>query len=278
MKKWLKDKTIIITGASGGLGFNMAKLFIEKYNCTVIALARSLDKLNSAKLSLNQNADKFITLSFDASVNSEWLRLSNYLIEQNIQPDVLINNAGFMLPFVKFEDYSDAETDEILKTNLYSVIYGTKTLLPLLKKSSSPAIINISSLAGNCAVVGQSLYCLTKFGVKGFTDTLKQEYKKQIYVACVHPGFIKTNILHRMSELDKQNKLINGIMLPVEKASKRIVKRVAKKRKTITTGLDGKTLSFIGRISPKLASNMITFAFRRAKLQLFDGKNSKIGE
>jgi len=101
--------------------------------------------------------------------------------------------------------------------------------LPNLKNSTSPAIVNVSSAAGLCAVVGQSMYCTTKFAVRGFTETLRQEYKKKIYVGGIYPGFIKTDILNRQSESAKQNKLVNKLMMPLDKASKKIVKGIAKK-------------------------------------------------
>ena len=127
------------------------------------------------------------------------------------------------MPFSTFDKYTDKEIDEIIYTNFISNVISTKTLLPLLKKSSTPAIVNISSAAGLCAVVGQSMYCATKFAVKGFTETLQQEYKNKIYVGGVYPGFIKTDILNRQNEKAKKNKLINKMMMPVEKASKKIV-------------------------------------------------------
>ena len=102
------------------------------------------------------------------SRQENWQSFRDELVDNNISVDILINNAGFMLPFSKFENYSDADINEIVNTNFLSVVNSTKILLPLIKKSKTPTIINIASAAGLCAVVGQSMYCATKFAVKGF--------------------------------------------------------------------------------------------------------------
>lgn len=191
-KKWLCGKTAIVTGASGGIGAKVSELLIKKYGCKIIGVARNEERLKKIKAELG---DKFDYRIFDVSVRENWEKFAAELSAENVIPDILINNAGFMLPFKKFEDLSFSEIDEIVATDFVSCLNSVKFLMPLLKKSSSPAIINVSSSAGLCAVVGESMYCAVKFAVRGFTETLIQEYKKQIYVAGVYPGFIRTEIL-----------------------------------------------------------------------------------
>lgn len=280
--KRLYGKTVIITGASGGIGFNVAKILIEQYDCKVLGIARNEEKLLSAKNSLNGKSENFSYFPFDVTDRSKWAEFKEYLEKNEIFPDMLINNAGFMLPFAKFEKYSQEEIDDIIKTDFLSVVVATRTLLPLIKKSDTPAIINVSSAAGLCPVVGESLYCAVKYAVRGFTETLIQDYKKQIYVAGVYPGFIRTNILHRMSVVDKENKLIQKLMMPAEKAAKKIVKGISKKKKRIVMGADGRSMSFFGRIMPSLTPSLVTAVLRKSKLELFgevfNDTNSKKGE
>ncbi len=280
--KRLYGKTVIITGASGGIGFNVAKILIEQYDCKVLGIARNEEKLLSAKNSLNGKSENFSYFPFDVTDRAKWAEFKEYLEKNGIFPDMLINNAGFMLPFAKFEKYSQEEIDDIIKTDFLSVVVATRTLLPLIKKSDTPAIINVSSAAGLCPVVGESLYCAVKYAVRGFTETLIQDYKKQIYVAGVYPGFIRTNILHRMSVVDKENKLIQKLMMPAEKAAKKIVKGIRKKKKRIVMGADGRSMSFFGRIMPSLTPSLVTAVLRKSKLELFgevfNDTNSKKGE
>ena len=269
-KSWLNGRTVVISGASGGLGFEIAKLLINNYGCNVIGIARNEKKIQQARERLGENKEKFSYKLFDVSLPENWQSFYKEIIENNINIDILINNAGFMLPFSKFENYSDTEISEIVNTNFLSVINSTKILLPLIKKSKTPAIINIASAAGLCAVVGQSMYCATKFAVKGFTETLQQDYKKQIYVGGVYPGFIKTDILNRQSTTEKENKLINKLMMPVEKAAKKIVKRISKKKNRTVIGFDGCSMNIFGRLFPKLTPSIVRSVLKSSKLEMFN--------
>lgn len=270
-KNWLYNKTVIISGASGGLGFSIAKNLIEKFDCKIIGIARNEEKIKSSIEQLGEKKKNFSYYLFDVSKKENWLNFKKTLEEQNIIPDILINNAGFMLSFSKFDHYTEDEIEEIIQTNFISYINSVKILLPLLRKSSTPAIVNVSSAAGLCAVVGQSMYCATKFAVKGFTETLQQDYRKQIYVCGVYPGFIKTNILNRQKADDKTNKLILKLMKPVDKASKIIVKGLKRKKSRIVMGVDGHSMSIFSRLFPVLTPKIITKVLKTSKLQLFDG-------
>lgn len=268
-KNWLNNKTVIISGASGGIGFAITKLLIEKYDCHVIGIARNESKLLKNRETLGNNREKFTYKLFDVTDKNSWQDFSNWLKEKNIFPDVLINNAGFMLPFSKFDKISDSNIDEIINTNLTSYVYSTKIMMPLIRKSCNPAVINVSSAAGLCPVVGESMYCLTKFGVRGFTETLQQDYKKEIYVGGVYPGFIKTNLMDRMEISDKNNGIIDKIMMPVDKAAKKIVKGLSKKRKRIVLGLDGRFMNFFYKLFPKTTPSFLRKVLKISHLEMF---------
>lgn len=268
-KNWLYNKTVIISGASGGMGFHIAKLLIEKYSCTVIGIARNEAKLLENKKTLGDKQDKFLYRLFDVSIKENWTSFAEWLKENNIKPDVLINNAGFMLAFKKFEDITEKECEEIVNTNFTSYVNATKTLLPLLKESSTPAVINVASSAGLCAMVGQSMYTATKYAVRGFTESLQLDYKGKMYVGGIYPGFVKTNILSRVDDNAKNNKWIDMMMMPVEKASKRIVKAIARKKKKRVLGFDGHYMSFCGRLFPSCTQKTIRKVLKITKLEIF---------
>ena len=269
-KSWLYNKTVLITGASGGIGFSVAKLLIEKYDCKIIGIARNESKMLKAIETLGEKKNNFSYHLFDVSVKENWQKFYNYLTDNKIMIDLLFNNAGFMLPFAKFEKYSESEINEIIKTNFIANLTSINTLLPIIKQSKTPAIVNVCSAAGLCAVVGQSMYCATKFAMRGFTETLQQEYKRQIYIGGVYPGFIRTDILNRQSDDAKNNKLINKLMMPLDKATKKIVKGISKKKKRIVMGFDGCSMSFFGRLFPKMTPNIITGVLKSSKLEMFN--------
>ncbi|MBR2449504.1 MAG: SDR family NAD(P)-dependent oxidoreductase [Clostridia bacterium] len=269
-KSWLYNKTVLITGASGGIGFSVAKLLIKKYDCKIIGIARNESKMLKAIETLGEKKNNFSYHLFDVSVKENWQKFYNYLTDNKIMIDLLFNNAGFMLPFAKFEKYSESEINEIIKTNFIANLTSINTLLPIIKQSKTPAIVNVCSAAGLCSVVGQSMYCATKFAMRGFTETLQQEYKRQIYIGGVYPGFIRTDILNRQSDDAKNNKLINKLMMPLDKATKKIVKGISKKKKRIVMGFDGCSMSFFGRLFPKMTPNIITGVLKSSKLEMFN--------
>ncbi len=269
-RNWLQNKVVVITGANGGLGLGITRILIDKFNCTVYGIARNEEKFIKAKESLGEKKDKFFYDTFDVSSLDNWNDYLAKLEKNGVFPDVLINNAGMMLPFAKLSNVKVSSIDKILKTNLYSTIYGTKTLIDRLLLSKTPAIINISSSAGNCAVVGQSLYTATKYGVKGFTQTLQQEYKGKFYVAGVYPGFIKTDIMSTQNINSKSKTLIDKVSMDVNKASKKIVKKISKKKKFICTGIDGKFMTYFGKLFPNLTASIIRKVLKKSKLDLFN--------
>ena len=266
---WLNNKIVIISGASGGLGFGIAKMLIEKYNCKVIGIARNEEKIKRAIQSLGEKSNLFDYRIFDVNDKNSWLSFREELETKKIIPDILINNAGFMLHFARFEKYSDKEITDIINTNFIAHVNAIKIFLPLLKKSSSPSIINICSAAGLCAVAGESMYCATKFAMKGFTETLQQEYKNKIYIAGIYPGFIKTDILQRQTLDSKSNKLIDKFMMPLDKAVNKIVKRIARRKKRTVIGFDGRFMWSFSRTLPSLTPTLITTVFKKSKLEMF---------
>ena len=268
-KNWLKNKTVIISGASGGLGFGIAKLLIEKFDCRIIGIARNEEKIKKAILTLGEKSANFEYRIFDVNDRLSWLALREELEKKSIIPDVLINNAGFMLPFSRFDKYSDEEITEIINTNFIAHVNAVKILLPILKKSSTPSIINIVSAAGLCAIAGESMYCATKFAMRGFTETLQQDYKRKVYVAGIYPGFIKTDILQRSIIDAKTQKLVDKFMMPLDKAVNRIVKRIAKRKKRTVMGFDGRFMWIFSRFFPSFTPNIITDVFCKSKLELF---------
>lgn len=268
-KNYLYNKTVVITGASGGLGFAIAKLLIEKYDCKIIGIARNEQKMLNSIDTLGNKKDNFSYYLFDVSKRENWQDFTQKLQDNNFKIDILINNAGFMLPFEKFEYTTDAQIDSIVQTNFMANVYSIKSLMPLLKKSSSPAIVNICSSAGLLAVVGQSMYSATKHAIHGLTETLIQEYKGKIYIGGIYPGFIKTDIMSGLSLDDKSKKLVNKFMMPVDKASKKIVKAIRKKKKKYVLGFDGKFMGCFGRIFPKTTTSIITKVLKSSKLEMF---------
>ncbi len=268
MKKLLYNKTAVVTGASGGLGLALTKTLIQKYGCKVIGVARNEDKMKSALSSLG-GTESFSYKIFDVTDRDKWQEFGAELEKNGTVADVIINNAGMMLPFSKSELYSDADIDEIISVNLRAYITSFRTMLPIIKKSNSPVIVNICSAGGLCAVAGQSLYCSAKYAVRGFTDAVRAEHG-DITLCGVYPGFIKSDIMRRQQLTARESALIGHAMMPPDKAAAIILRRVNSGRKHIVTGIDGHLLSLAGKLAPTFATRAAAYIMRKSGLEIFE--------
>lgn len=260
---YLNQKTVIVTGASQGIGYELSKRLILKYDCTVIAVARNIEKLNKAKESLGE---KYIVFSCDVSKYEDWLNLADYIKNSGLNPQILINNAGMMLPFVNAENCSLDDYEKIFKTNFISVLYSLKAVVPLL--TDDKGLVNISSSSSLCPIIGQSGYCLSKSAVKSFTEVLQTEAK--YYVGLIMPGFCRTNIMSSLLSSEKEKKLVDKISMPADKCAKKILNAVNKKRRRKIIGIDAKLMHIMYRLFPRSAGKIIASVLKKSKLNLFD--------
>ena len=131
-KNWLDNKTVIVTGASSGMGKGITEKLIKEHGCTVLGVARSQQKMEALVAELGEYANKFSYQLFDVSDRANWDNYLNYLNENNIKPDILINNAGILPKFDKFQHYSIEDIEKAMNINFYSAVYSMHALLPLL--------------------------------------------------------------------------------------------------------------------------------------------------
>lgn len=277
---WLTGATVVITGGSGGLGRAMADQLIHRWACRVIAIGRDRDKLEAAGRAVRRSGGgSFSCRAFDVTDRAAWAAFAADLADSGSSVDVLINNAGFMLPFARLENLQDADIDGILNTNLRAYLTGFRALYPLMPKPGTGrqrrpvgAVINIVSAGGLCPVVGQGLYCATKYALRGLTDELRVEHP-ELYVCGVYPGFIRTNILTRqgvdITAPTKENDLIRHMMLPADTAARRILRRISHRHPHIVIGADGHFLSVAGRVCPRASAALIRTVLKASDLSLF---------
>ena len=169
----------------------------------MLGVARSQQKMEALVAELGEYADKFSYQLFDVSDRANWDNYLAYLEENNIQPDVLINNAGILPKFDKFQHYSIEEIEKAMNINFYAAVYSMHALLPLILKSSSPAIINVDSSAALMSLAGTSVYSASKAALKSLTESMREELRGKCYVGIVCPGFTKTDIFRNQGSSDE---------------------------------------------------------------------------
>lgn len=270
----LYNKTVIITGASSGIGRGIAEKLIKEYNCTVLGIARSKEKMESLSEELEQYAEKFSYSLFDVSNKENWKNYHSYLTENGIKPDILINSAGILPEFKKAENFSVEEIERTMNINFYGAVYSMKELLPLILKSSTPAVVNIDSSAAFMPLAGTSVYSASKAALKAFTEAAREELRGRCYVGLICPGFTKTDIFRSQNLTEeREQKIINAVSTSCDYAVKRIVKSIAKKRELTVIGTDAQFMKHIARIIPVKGGRMISTILKKSGFKLFDGLN-----
>ncbi|RJE18657.1 Dehydrogenase [Aspergillus sclerotialis] len=201
MAKRLEGKTVVVTGASAGIGKATAKEFARTSpkNLKLILTARRIDSLNQIAKEIKEEVGdgvKVLPVKMDVSNPEEVKNFVPNLPDEFKDINVLVNNAGLVKGVAKAPDIDPQDIDTMLMTNVNGLINMTQAILPIFKKRSEGGrgdIINIGSIAGREAYPGGSIYCATKAAVRSFTDALRKELiATRIRVIEIDPGQVET--------------------------------------------------------------------------------------
>lgn len=261
-KCWFDYKTVILSGASSGIGKGIAERLIKDHGCKVIGIARNEERLLRFKEELGNKGGNFTYYTFDVSQEEKWQELADTLIRDNIQPDILINNAGILPKFDKFVNYTIDEIKKAMEINFFSCVYSMQALMPLILKSDSAAIVNVASSAALCSLAGTSVYSASKAALKGFTEAMREEHRDNCYIALICPGFTKTDIFRNQTKSsDKAQKAMDLISTDCDKMVDYIIKGVWKKREKMVLGMDAhfmdKGYKLLGTTCSKVSSKVM---------------------
>ena len=200
-----KNKKILITGATGGIGMYLVKKFLS-LDGNVIATGTNEKKLENLK----NEFPNINTIQFDLSNHSEIESFVDNAFSKLNGIDVLVNNAGITNDNLSLR-MKNEEWQKVIDINLSSTFYLCKSVIKKMLKNKSGKIVNITSIVGHTGNIGQSNYAASKAGMIAMSKSLALEYaKKNIFINCVSPGFIKTNMTDKISE-EYKNILISKI-------------------------------------------------------------------
>jgi len=202
----LKDKVVLITGGSRGIGKAIAKSLVNE-NCKVIISSQNFPLLKSTAKELNVDLFKA-----DLRNLKEIDELSKYVINKYKNIDVLVNNAG-VLHVNSLEKAKDDEINETIDVNIKSIFFLTKRLIPYVNKGGT--IVNISSGLGKTGIGDYSIYCASKFAVVGLTEALASELN-DIDVVCVCPKATNTDMIKKVDmggeSIDQPEKVAERVL------------------------------------------------------------------
>ena len=257
--KYFQDKVAVITGASSGIGKELAYQLAAKGAIVDICsrsekkLATVVEAIKKAGLSANYH---IVDVSKEHQVNE----YAANIISKYGKIDIAVNNAGIGMGGL-FLEIPLPEIERLFDVNLWGTIYATKVFLPHLCNQQQSHLVNISSIGGMIGVSGFSPYNMTKFAVRGLTESLQKEYYNipNINISGVYPGYVRTDIMDHTKlytgeieykDEDKYNEFDKCAITSVEKASKIIIKGIKKGKKRIIVGADALAIDYVSRIAP----------------------------
>ena len=259
---YLQNKRIVLTGASSGIGREMTKQLVKKYGATVIGIGRNEGKLQSLK---DELGDKFSYYAMDVSVKENWQEFAQNLKMEGAGIDLLINNAGIFPQFERVENLTSEQVQAVMSVNFYASVYGVECLLNQLREKGG--IVNICSSGALCTVVGTSAYSASKSAMKGYTEALALEERSR-YVGLIFPGTTSTELFR--NDENTKNSALDLVAMPASKMARKILKKIAKKRKRAVVGWDAKVMNLTAKLAPVWGLRVICCVMRLSKSKVFD--------
>ncbi len=268
---WFDYKTVIITGASSGIGKQLTVRLIKEHGCNVIGVARSEDKLKALKDELQNFDHKFSYYTFDVSAEENWKNFAERLKKENVAVDIVINNAGILPKFDRFEHYTIKQIEQAMNINFYSCVYSMNELLPIVLKSDTPAIINIASSAALCSLAGTCVYSASKAALKSFTDAVREEMRGKCYIGLVCPGFTKTDIFRNQGKSSsKSQKAMDMVSTSCERMVELIIKGIWKKKDSMVFGMDAHFMDKGNKLFGTKCSLVCSKVMKISHLEIFE--------
>lgn len=241
--KFFKDKVIIVTGASSGIGLASARLF-GSYGARVVMAARSIDKLNELSPGVG-DPDHVLCVKTDVSVESDCRSLIEQTVERFGRIDILVNNAGLSMRAM-FKDLDLDVIRRLMDVNFWGTVYCTKYALPYLLDVKG-SVVGVISIAGYSALPARTGYSSSKYAVRGFLDTLRIEHLKDgLNVLTFAPNYVASNVRNAALVADGSAQgstpLEEGKLMSAEECARHLAKALCRRRSVVT-------LTALGRIT-----------------------------
>lgn len=257
-----KDKVIIITGASSGIGLASARLF-GSFGAKVVMAARHLDKLEAEVPTVSRDADNVLCVKTDVSVEDDCRRLIEKTVEKFGRIDILVNNAGISMRAM-FKDLDLSVIRSLMDVNFWGTVYCTKFALPYLLQSRG-SVVGVISIAGYSALPARTGYSSSKYAIRGFLDTIRIEHLKDgLNVLVFAPGYTASNVRNAALTADGsaqgETPLDEGKLMSAEECAEHLAKALSRRKsEVILTGL-GKVTVLAHRLFPRL-TDKLTYSF-----------------
>jgi short-subunit dehydrogenase len=255
----MKNKVVVITGASSGIGRATALRFATSAVSLVLA-ARKLEKLEAVRQQAETKGAKVLVVQTDVSKEDDCKQLIHSTIDNFGTIDVFINNAGISMRAL-FNELDLEVFKNVMNVNFWGTVFCTKFALPYLLKSKG-SVVGVSSIAGYVGLPARTAYSASKFAMHGFLEALRTEnLEKGLHVLVACPGFtaseIRKNALTADGKAQSNSPREEGKMMSAEEVANNIFKAIkVRKQKIVLTG-EGKMAVFLSKFLPKVIQQAV---------------------
>jgi len=255
----MKDKVVIITGGSSGIGRACAEVFGRK-GSKIVVTGRNKQNLNETHKYLSDLGIAIHTVVTDVSRKED----NEFVVQETINTfgtiDILINNAGISMRAL-FEDMDVEVLEKVMDINFYGAVYATKAALPYIIKNKG-SIIGISSIAGYRGLPARTGYSASKFAMQGFLEALRTELlKKGVHILVACPGFTSSNIrntaLSKDGTAQGDSPLDEGKIMPAITVAEEIYRATVKRQRDLVLTSQGKLTVFMNKWFPAFMDKMV---------------------
>lgn len=246
----MKDRVVLITGASSGIGRACAIAY-HRAACRIVAAARSREKLELLREELGRDRLEIVTADVtDAAQREAGLRLAR---ERSGPIDILINNAGWA-SFGSIVGMPLDHVDQMWALNFRAALALTQAVLPEMIQRGSGQIINISSVVGFQAIPRMGAYSATKAALNALTTALRMElHGTGVDVLLVAPGSTNTPFFQAAAQIDTKAVRLAETQYSPQRVARAVVRASRRRRRETVLSLEGKLITWIRRASPRLA-------------------------
>ena len=260
-KSSFKDKVIMVTGASSGIGLASARLF-GSLGAKVVMAARNLDKMLEYAPTVAPE-DRLLCVKTDVTSEDDCKALIEKAVEKFSRIDILVNNAGISMRAM-FKDLDLKVIRSLMDVNFWGTVNCTKYALPYLLESKG-SVVGVISIAGYSALPARTGYSASKYAVRGFLDTLRIEHLKDgLNVLVFAPGYTSSNVRNAALTADgtPQGKtpLEEGSLMSAEECATYLAKALARRRSVMTLTALGRATVIAHRLFPRL-TDRLTYSY-----------------
>jgi len=260
-----KDKVVIVTGASSGIGRATALEF-ARHGSKVVLAARSADKLRTLQDEITQLGVESLAVVTDVSIEEDCRRMVEAAVEKFGTVHILINNAGISMR-ASFEEVKMSVLKRLMDVNFWGTVYCTRYALPYVVANKG-SIVAVSSTAGYHGLPGRTGYSASKFAIHGFLETLRIEYRtRKLHVMIIMPGFTTSDIRKHALVADGSEQGISPRqekkMMSAEHVAKWVLKGIIKKKRNKIMTVSGRLTALLQRIFPKTVDYVFFLLMKR---------------